>query len=91
MCINREEHAIRAVDAVLGVSELLVFGSEAVPDSISGDLPIEVARSVEFDVTVLGDIDGYLADLSYPRLPELTTISACPTFLGHANRSVANV
>jgi len=57
------EHAIRAAGAVLGVSELLVIGSQAVHGSISGDLPIEAARSAEVDVAVRGDDDGRLADL----------------------------
>ena len=57
------EHAIRAAGAVLGVSELLVIGSQAVHGSISGELPIEAARSLEVDVAVRGDIEGRLADL----------------------------
>lgn len=57
------EHAIRAAGAVLGVSELLVIGSQAVHASLSGVLPIEAARSVEVDVAVRGDIDGKFADL----------------------------
>ncbi|MEO7520694.1 MAG: DUF6036 family nucleotidyltransferase [Gemmatimonas sp.] len=57
------EHAIRAAGAVLGVSEILVIGSQAVHGSLSGDLPIEAARSVEVDIAVRGDIDGRLADL----------------------------
>ena len=57
------EHAIRAAGAVLGVSELLVIGSQAVHGSISGELPVEAARSVEVDVGVRGDIEGRLADL----------------------------
>ena len=57
------EHAIRAAGAVLGVSELLVIGSQAVHGSMTGELPIEAARSVEVDVAVRGDVDGRLADL----------------------------
>ena len=57
------EHAIRAAGAVLGVSELLVIGSQAVHGSMSGPLPIEAARSVEVDVAVRGDVEGRLADL----------------------------
>ena len=56
-------HAIRAAGAVLGVSEVLVIGSQAVHGSMSGELPIEAARSVEVDVAVLGDVDGRMADL----------------------------
>ena len=57
------EHAIRAAGAVLGVSELLVIGSQAVHGSMSGTLPIEAARSVEVDVAVRGDVEGRFADL----------------------------
>ena len=57
------EHAIRAVGAVLGVTELLVIGSQAVHGSMAGPLPIEAARSVEVDVAVRGDAEGRLADL----------------------------
>ncbi|MBC7564105.1 MAG: hypothetical protein H7305_14450 [Gemmatimonadaceae bacterium] len=57
------EHAIRAAGAVLGVTELLVIGSQAVHGSMAGALPIEATRSVEVDVAVRGDADGRLADL----------------------------
>ncbi len=57
------EHAIRAAGAVLGVTELLVIGSQALHGSMTGPLPIEAARSVEVDVAVRGDADGRLADL----------------------------
>jgi hypothetical protein len=57
------EHAIRAAGAVLGVTELLVIGSQAVHGSMAGPLPIEATRSVEVDVAVRGDAEGRLADL----------------------------
>ncbi len=57
------EHAIRASGAVLGVSEVLVIGSQAVHGSMTGRLPIEATRSVEVDVAVRGDVDGKFADL----------------------------
>jgi hypothetical protein len=57
------EHAIRAAGAVLGVTELLVIGSQAVHGSMAGPLPIEAARSVKVDVAVRGDAEGRLADL----------------------------
>ncbi|MEI6739566.1 MAG: DUF6036 family nucleotidyltransferase [Gemmatimonadaceae bacterium] len=57
------EHAIRAAGAILGVSEVLVIGSQAVHGSMPEPLPIEASRSVEVDVAVLGDTDGHLADL----------------------------
>jgi len=63
MTRDQFEHAIRAAGAVLGVTELLVIGSQAVHGSMAGPLPIEAARSVEVDVAVLGDAEGRLADL----------------------------
>jgi hypothetical protein len=57
------EHAIRAAGAVLGVTELLVIGSQAVHGSMTGALPVEATRSVEVDVAVRGDVEGQLADL----------------------------
>ena len=63
MTRDQFEHAIRAAGAVLGVTELLVIGSQAVHGSMTGPLPIEAARSVEVDVAVRGDADGRLADL----------------------------
>ena len=52
------EHAIRAAGAVLGVTELLVIGSQAVHRSMAGPLPIEAAPSVEVDVAVRVDAGG---------------------------------
>lgn len=63
MTREQVEHAIRAAGAVLGVSELLVIGSQAVHGSLPDELPIEATRSVEVDVAVRGDIDGRMADL----------------------------
>jgi hypothetical protein len=63
--VTREqfEHAIRAAGAVLGVSEVLVIGSQAVHGCVAGELPSEATRSVEVNVAVRGDADGRLADL----------------------------
>ena len=63
MTRDQFEHAIRAAGAVLGVTELLVIGSQAVHGSMTGTLPLEAARSVEVDVAVRGDTEGRLADL----------------------------
>lgn len=58
------EHAIRAAGAVLGVTELLVIGSQALHASVEGALPPEAERSVEADVAAIrGDEDGRAADL----------------------------
>lgn len=57
------EHAVRAAGAVLGVREVLVFGSQALHGSVAGGLPEEALRSVEVDVAALEDPDGRLADL----------------------------
>jgi hypothetical protein len=58
------EHAVRAAAAVLGASEVLVIGSQALHGSVAGRLPEEAARSVEVDVAALhDDHDGAKADL----------------------------
>lgn len=58
------EHAIRAAASVLGVTEVLVIGSQALHASVGGNLPPEAARSVEVDVAAMrDDPDGAKADL----------------------------
>ena len=49
--------------AVLGVTELLLIGSQAVHGSMAGALPIEATRSVKVDVAARGDVEGRLANL----------------------------
>lgn len=63
--MNREqfEHTIRAAGGVLGVTDLLVIGSQALHASMAGHLPDEASRSVEVDVAVFEDIDARGADL----------------------------
>ena len=63
MTRDQFEHAVRAAGAVLGVSEVLVIGSQAIHGSLEGELPQEALRSVEVDVVPRGDEDGRLADL----------------------------
>jgi hypothetical protein len=57
------EHAIRAAGSILGESEILVIGSQAIHGSISGDLPAEAERSVEVDIVAFDDDDAGKADL----------------------------
>lgn len=49
--MNRQqfEHTVRAAGAVLGISDVLVIGSQALHASMSGALPDEASRSVEVD------------------------------------------
>ena len=63
--MNREqfEHSIRAAGAVLGVTDLLVIGSQALHASLSGNLPDEASRSVEVNVAVFEDTNARGADL----------------------------
>jgi hypothetical protein len=63
--VNREQfdHAIRAAAAVVGVSEVIVIGSQAAHASIIGELPGVAMRSVETDIVIPGDQDGEKADL----------------------------
>ena len=49
--------------AVLGVTKLLLIGSQAVHGSMAGALPIEATRSVKVDVAARGDVEGRLANL----------------------------
>lgn len=65
------EHAIRAAGAILGDSEVLVIGSQAIHASI--DYKLEVAeRSIEVDVSSLYDPDGSKADLIDGSIGELS-------------------
>ena len=58
------EHAVRAAASVLGATEVLVIGSQALHASVTGALPPEASRSVEVDVAALrDDPDGVKADL----------------------------
>ena len=66
------EHAIRAAGAILGESEVLVIGSQAIHASL-GDLPLpEAERSIEVDVSSLEDEDGRKADLIDGSIGELS-------------------
>ncbi len=63
--MNRDQfdHAIRAAGAVLGETELLVIGSQAVHGTLPEPIPDEAARSVEVDVVPFDDPHGSKADL----------------------------
>jgi len=65
------EHTIRAAGAILGDSEVLVIGSQAIHASIN--FKLEVAeRSIEVDVSSLYDSDGSKADLIDGSIGELS-------------------
>jgi hypothetical protein len=57
------DHAIRAAGSILGVSELLVIGSQAVHASILGEMPVEASRSLEVNIAAFDDPDAFKADL----------------------------
>ena len=57
------DHAIRAAGSILGETEILVIGSQAIHGSISGDLPAEAERSVEVDIVAFDDAAARKADL----------------------------
>lgn len=65
------DHTIRAAGAILGSSEVLVIGSQAIHASIDFALP-EAARSIEVDVAALDDRDGGKADLIDGAIGELS-------------------
>lgn len=60
---ERFDHVLRAAAGVLGETELLVIGSQAVHASLAGRLFEEAERSVEVDIVPLDDPDGSKADL----------------------------
>ncbi len=57
------DHAIRAAGSILGVSRVLVIGSQAAHGSVGGELPVEASRSIEVDIAAFDDHDGSKADL----------------------------
>ena len=57
------DHASRAAGSILGETEILVIGSQAIHGSISGDLPAEAQRSIEVDIVAFDDADARKADL----------------------------
>jgi len=65
------EHTIRAAGAILGVSEILVIGSQAIHASIDY-LLAEAERSIEVDISSLEDEDGTKADLIDGSIGELS-------------------
>ena len=65
------EHAVRAAGAILGESDILVIGSQAIHASI--DFPMkEAERSIEADISSLHDSDGAKADLIDGSIGELS-------------------
>ena len=65
------EHTIRAAGSILGDSEVLVIGSQAIHASIDYKLD-EAERSIEVDVSSLEDPDGSKADLIDGSIGELS-------------------
>jgi len=66
------EHAIRAAGAILGESEVLVIGSQAIHPSLGDEVLPEAERSIEVDVSSLEDNDGSKADLIDGSIGELS-------------------
>lgn len=65
------EHTIRAAAAILGVTDVLVIGSQAIHASVELSIP-EVNRSIETDISALEDEDGSRADLIDGSIGELS-------------------
>ncbi len=57
------EHAIRAAGAVIGATDLIVIGSQALHATIGTPFPLEAERSIEVDVLPVADEGERLADL----------------------------
>jgi len=72
--VNRAqfEHAIRAAGAILGESEVLVIGSQAIHAALADEMLPEAERSIEVDVSSLEDEDGRKADLIDGSIGELS-------------------
>ena len=66
------EHTVRAAAAILGVSEVLVIGSQAIHASVNIEIP-EAERSIEADIAALTDEDGSKADLIDGSIGELSS------------------
>lgn len=83
--MNREqfEHTVRAAGAVLGISEVLVIGSQALHGSMPGALPDEASRSVEVHVAVLDDVEGRLADVIDGSIGEASMFHATFGYYAH--------
>ncbi len=65
------EHTVRAAGAILGDSEVLIIGSQAIHASIDFELP-EAERSIGVDISRLDDEDGTWADLIDGSIGELS-------------------
>jgi hypothetical protein len=65
------DHAIRAAAAVLGTDKLIVIGSQAIHASVDRVFA-EAQRSIEVDISALGDPDGTKADLIDGSIGELS-------------------
>ena len=72
------DHAIRAAGSILGESEILVIGSQAIHGSIAGDLPAEAERSVEVDSVAFDDANARKADLIDGSIGEASTFQVLP-------------
>ena len=83
--MNREqfEHTVRAAGAVLGISEVLVIGSQALHASMSSALPDEASRSVEVDVAVFEDAEGRKADVIDGSIGEASMFHATFGYYAH--------
>ena len=65
------EHTVRAAAAILGVTDVLVTGSQAIHASVRVAIP-EVSRSIETDISALQDDDESKADLIDGSIGELS-------------------
>lgn len=65
------EHTVRAAGAILGVTKVLVIGSQAIHASYAGIIP-ESQRSIETDIADFEDEDGAKADLIDGSIGELS-------------------
>jgi hypothetical protein len=83
--VTREEfeHTVRAAGAVLGVTDILVIGSQALHASVHDELPEEAMKSVEVDVAFPGDVDQRNADLIDGSIGESSMFHATFGYYAH--------
>lgn len=76
------EHTVRAAGAILGVTEVLVIGSQAIHGSVKSIFP-EAQRSIEADISALVDKDGSKADLIDGSIGELSMFQETFGYYAH--------
>lgn len=75
-------HTVRAAGAILGVTRVLVIGSQALHASYDGVIP-EAERSIETDIALFDDHDDTKADLIDGSIGELSMFQETFGYYAH--------